>query len=470
MARKKGTSTKAAAKITRSRSSASSISLEKPRAAAVDFLGEAFGVRGRTIKKRSKSAERPAPIPLLINGTPYAPAFQQPFTPGPYGAPQQPFPYTAPLPQQCFVPQPPYGYQNPYQTAYQPSLPSPTLMSEPRKYISRPQVDRKATDEELAGLARIDAHFRSISGEKPQQKPSDSTKESKSQENVITKTTTTITITKHICAKCHRVRSTSFHRKNPIKPGETPAPAYCRKCQRDASQTSSSIGPDNDDDGMRRGGQKSGKENSKRAKNKRKPLPKVRAQLPDLESLLTQLQKYEDMQASASTDDDDSLYPAPESKKAEKSQRDKAQSKKGYQKKRYDIEPIHEDEIITVIVSDEEPARSNKGGKSQRDKSQPKKGYQKKYDNDTIPEDEIITVLIESSDEEPARAKKVRYNYLSPGSSVTNNRVRRKIDVLPQRSRKVIERRSTISSPFLRMNLSLSLRTSLMKSRFVPKR
>jgi hypothetical protein len=344
-------------------------------------------------------------------------------------------------------------------------------MSEPRKYISRPPVDRKATDEELADLARIDAHFRSISGEKPQQKSSDPTKGSKSQENVITKTTTTITITKHICAKCHRVRSTSFHRKNPIKPGETPVPAYCRKCQRDASQTSSSIGPDNDDDGKRSGGQKSGKENSKRAKNKRKPLSKVRVQLPDLESLLTQLQKYEDMQASASTDDDDSLYPAPASKKAEKPQRDKAQSKKGYQKKKYDIEPIPEDEIITVVVSDEEPARSNKGGKSQRDKSQPKKGYQKKkYDNDPIPEDEIITVLIESSDEGPTRAKKVRYNYLSPGSSVTNNRVRRKIDVLPQRSRKVIERRSTISSPFLRMNLSLSLRTSLMKSRFVPKR
>jgi hypothetical protein len=350
-----------------------------------------------------------------------------------------------------------------------PSSQSLKASQEPRKYTFRSQADRKATDEELADLARIDAHFRSISGEKPQQKLSDSTKENKSQENVITKTTTTITITKHICAKCHRVRSTSFHRKNPIKPGETPAPAYCRKCQRDASQTSSSIGPDHDDDGKSRGGQKSGKENSKRAKNKRKPLSKVRVQLPDLESLLTQLQKYEDMQASASTDDDDSLYPAPASKKAEKSQRDKAQSKKGYQKKKYDIEPIHEDEIVTVIVSDEEPARSNKGGKSQRDKSQPKKGYQKKK-YDTIPEDEIITVLIESSDEEPARAKKVRYNYLSPRSILINNRVRRRIAVLPQRSRKVIERRSTISSPFLRMSLSTSLRTSLMKSRFVLKR
>jgi hypothetical protein len=54
----------------------------------------------------------------------------------------------------------------------------------------------------------------------------------------VEETKTTITITKHVCAQCGRLRSRRYHHRNPIKTGEMPAPAYCRKCQKDASSTS----------------------------------------------------------------------------------------------------------------------------------------------------------------------------------------------------------------------------------------
>jgi hypothetical protein len=62
---------------------------------------------------------------------------------------------------------------------------------------------------------------------------------------VETTTKTTITITRHICAQCGRIRSNQYHHENPIKPDEEPVPAFCKKCQREASPTSIS-GSDRD--------------------------------------------------------------------------------------------------------------------------------------------------------------------------------------------------------------------------------
>lgn len=56
---------------------------------------------------------------------------------------------------------------------------------------------------------------------------------------VVEETKTTVTITKHICANCGRVRSKGYHKDHPLKDGDSPTPTFCRRCQRDASSTSS---------------------------------------------------------------------------------------------------------------------------------------------------------------------------------------------------------------------------------------
>jgi hypothetical protein len=48
---------------------------------------------------------------------------------------------------------------------------------------------------------------------------------------------TYITVTKHICAGCGRFRSMKYHHENPIRPGEVPPAAFCRKCQRESTST-----------------------------------------------------------------------------------------------------------------------------------------------------------------------------------------------------------------------------------------
>jgi hypothetical protein len=57
-------------------------------------------------------------------------------------------------------------------------------------------------------------------------------------------TQTSVTITKHVCAKCGKVRSNKYHHHNPLKPGEVPAAAFCRKCEKDLTSTDVS---DNDE-------------------------------------------------------------------------------------------------------------------------------------------------------------------------------------------------------------------------------
>ena len=51
---------------------------------------------------------------------------------------------------------------------------------------------------------------------------------------------TYITVTKHVCAECGRLRSRKYQQENPLKPGETPTPAFCKKCQKDVTSTEES--------------------------------------------------------------------------------------------------------------------------------------------------------------------------------------------------------------------------------------
>jgi len=51
---------------------------------------------------------------------------------------------------------------------------------------------------------------------------------------------TPATVTKHVCAECGRLRSRKYQLENPLKPGETPSPAFCKKCQKDVTSTEES--------------------------------------------------------------------------------------------------------------------------------------------------------------------------------------------------------------------------------------
>jgi hypothetical protein len=53
---------------------------------------------------------------------------------------------------------------------------------------------------------------------------------------------TSVTVTRHVCAECGRLRSRKYQQENPLKPGETPTPAFCRKCQKDVTSTEESDG------------------------------------------------------------------------------------------------------------------------------------------------------------------------------------------------------------------------------------
>jgi hypothetical protein len=166
---------------------------------AIDLLGEAFGVKSS--KQRSKSIAAP-PTPLLIGGIPYVPQHQHAST---VPIPQQPFPTNSTL-----LP----AYPQPSQIGYStPSTPNPS-------------------QQDLERLRQIDAHFKKFIV------PDAKKKDPEKYEDTTIKTT--ITFTKHICANCSRLRSKKYHKGHPIKPGETPIPDFCKRCQRDASSTSSS--------------------------------------------------------------------------------------------------------------------------------------------------------------------------------------------------------------------------------------
>ncbi len=51
---------------------------------------------------------------------------------------------------------------------------------------------------------------------------------------------TSVTVAKHVCAECGKLRSRKYQHENPLKPGETPSPSFCKKCQKDVTSTEES--------------------------------------------------------------------------------------------------------------------------------------------------------------------------------------------------------------------------------------
>ena len=221
-----------------------------PKAAdiAIDLLGEAFGRRATILRRKSKSLE-PLNSPPLIAGSTYIP--------------QPQLTYSAPIPQQAF-PQPSptipmiqyqYRHSNPHMyspniiptTQYPTQYPPRCHELEPQRYTFRPS---KPSEKDIEELRHIDAHFNEINTEKPMrlstgQSPGKIDQEDstiKTKKNVLedSVTKTAATITKHVCANCGRLRSRKYYHEHPIKVGEIPDLAFCRKCQKDAGSTSGS--------------------------------------------------------------------------------------------------------------------------------------------------------------------------------------------------------------------------------------
>ena len=179
----------------------------------LDLLGEAFGID--PVRKRSISVAANVPEPVLIGGIPYVPG------PAP--------PHSAPISQQPF-PQ--------LQHAQGPFSQGPVMIQQlpnqqPLTYGAPPNAPNP-TPQDFEHLKRIDAHFnRFVVPTLSEQASNVSRKNTKT----ATASKTTITITKHICANCGRLRSRRYHHEHPISPGKEPAPEFCGKCQRDVSCT-----------------------------------------------------------------------------------------------------------------------------------------------------------------------------------------------------------------------------------------
>lgn len=207
----------------------------RPAGSTIDLLGSAFGLNTRIIRRARSLESLPSPTaPLMIAGVPYAP-------------PQQQLTYSTPLVQNGFQPQPPpnmYPIQQHPQTThfmqpsqYQQPVPSiQPMQQEPKRY--RVEAQAAPSKDDIEDLKNIHAHFTAAASEdKKTHKRVDSAVLWDTNGSMASKTT--VTVAKHICANCGRIRSRKYHHQNPIKPGESPTPAFCRKCQRDASSTSS---------------------------------------------------------------------------------------------------------------------------------------------------------------------------------------------------------------------------------------
>jgi hypothetical protein len=186
----------------------------------MDLIGEAFGIH--PVRKRATSVSE-APKRLVIGGVSYVP--------GP------PPPHTAPIPQQPF---PPYSYV-PAQFQ-QTSVPQPETTlpyyqyQQPLTYSAPPNVPN-LTPQGIERLQAINGHFHQHVAPTLGKQVSNLSEES-AQTGISSKTT--ISVTKHICANCGRMRSRKYHRDHPISPGKEPTPDFCGRCQRDVSCTESS--------------------------------------------------------------------------------------------------------------------------------------------------------------------------------------------------------------------------------------
>lgn len=218
---------------------------------AVNLFGDAFGaprletpVKPHKAHKRSASLA-PTMTPLYIDGVPYVP--------------QQQMIYTAPIQQQYY----PYFTAVPVLQAPQ-HPPTPQLPQQQQITYSPPEPP-KPMKEDFETLRKIDAHYNTNFGSALQKHASDPALKAKTENKTEVKISrTTITVTKHICAQCGRVRSNKYHHRNPITPGVEPVPAFCGKCQREASSTSGS------DDDRKSKEKKDSKNKSKKKKNQQK--------------------------------------------------------------------------------------------------------------------------------------------------------------------------------------------------------
>jgi hypothetical protein len=119
----------------------------------------------------------------------------------------------------------PMQHFQPPNVPYQQGHYRPPMYEHPTKYSVAPH---KPTAADFEQLKKIDADYKSKTNSAPMSKTIEGNEK------------TTITITKHVCATCGRIRSWKYHHEHPIKPGETPTSGFCRKCQRDASSTDGS--------------------------------------------------------------------------------------------------------------------------------------------------------------------------------------------------------------------------------------
>lgn len=205
----------------------------KPRV-ALNLLGEVFGVTTKVVRtkskskqksKRSRSVEHLPTAPLVVGGVTYVPQAQQ-------------APYSAPIPQQPFpgIPAPVLQYPSQYSPQFPPCpYPHYSPQPPPQAFESPPPTHPTTLIENgLQKLTKINFDIK-----KKEEKEILATTEQPTPLKVEGDKTT-ITIAKHICAHCGRLRSRRYHILNPIKLGESPVPAFCTKCQKDASSTSAS--------------------------------------------------------------------------------------------------------------------------------------------------------------------------------------------------------------------------------------
>ncbi|PQE24821.1 hypothetical protein CJF31_00008058 [Rutstroemia sp. NJR-2017a BVV2] len=252
----------------------------KRKSTGPGLLGETFGIvrTSKALTKRVKSCEslKDNSTPLLA-ATPYNPPQQIPHsTP----IPQVPFPamvpfqpsYSMPIPQAQFPPMapmplpalrpPPMMFPYPGYSGPPPGMLSPTTPSFPQFLpmplyppgLPQPLPGRYAVPIQARNISQpaaafrdliqIDDDFRKRSSSEPLKiKNLDPANEASGDNSKITlEEKTTVTITKHVCANCGRIRSRRYHRDNPLKPGENPVSGFCHKCQRDESSLSGKEG------------------------------------------------------------------------------------------------------------------------------------------------------------------------------------------------------------------------------------
>ncbi|QSZ34512.1 hypothetical protein DSL72_006106 [Monilinia vaccinii-corymbosi] len=218
----------------------------------ISLLGQAFGIREP--KRRSsvdaleqkKKKRKKKPVQYLLH----------PQVPFPAPLPPQQFP-NFPPPFAPIIPQQPFAGPNNFVAANSgfpsfhpmpgfppPPIPAPAPVQPVRWAFPRKEPNPPSVEELLKAETDFIKRAKSNSRRRGREH----------NDHTEIKTTTTTTITKHICARCKRDRSMKYHLDHPTKAGEIPPPGFCRRCRRNATSTSSSSSDDSDDDSSRKHG------------------------------------------------------------------------------------------------------------------------------------------------------------------------------------------------------------------------